>query len=346
MPLDTNYYETFNRPNVTLVDLRRTPVEEITPAGIRTSAGHHDLDVIVYATGFDALTGPLEALGIRGRGGQELRDAWREGPRTYLGVAVPGFPNLFTITGPGSPSVLSNMPVSIEQHVEWIGDCLAWLRGQGAEVIEATGQAAADWSDHVQQVASVTLHPKAATWYMGANIPGKPRVFLPYIGGVGNYRDRCATVAESGYEGSRCWPSWPQRARAPRLARSGTPRSNGAPGKGRTGKGDDGTRRGDDRAARGDGGKRPGAAARAHPGRGPRPDGRDARRGAARAGHGLRPRYPGQGVGRVRAGPRPGARRSARAASSCTTTVAAGSSAGLTTSTGSAACSRSGPAAR
>jgi cyclohexanone monooxygenase len=222
MPLDTNYYETFNRPNVTLVDLRRTPVEEVTATGIRTSAGHHDLDVIVYATGFDALTGPLEALGIRGRGGQPLPDAWREGPRTYLGVAVPGFPNLFTITGPGSPSVLSNMPVSIEQHVEWIGDCLAWLRGQGADVIEATEQAAADWTDHVQQVASATLHPKAATWYMGANIPGKPRVFLPYIGGVGSYREHCAAVAADGYQG---------------FTTSGEE------------KGDDGTRPGDDRAA-------------------------------------------------------------------------------------------------
>jgi cyclohexanone monooxygenase len=201
LPLDTNYYETFNRPNVTLVDLKRTPVEAITPTGIRTNAAHHDLDVIVYATGFDALTGPLEALGIRGRGGRALRDDWRAGPRTYLGVAVPGFPNLFTITGPGSPSVLSNMPVSIEQHVEWIGDCLAWARGRGAEVIEATEQAAADWTEHVQQVASHTLHPKAASWYMGANIPGKPRIFLPYIGGVGNYRDRCAAVAASGYEG-------------------------------------------------------------------------------------------------------------------------------------------------
>ena len=201
LPLDTNYYETFNRPNVTLVDLKRTPVEEITPAGIRTSAGQHDLDVIVYATGFDALTGPLEALGIRGRDGRSLGDAWREGPRTYLGVAVPGFPNLFTITGPGSPSVLSNMPVSIEQHVEWIGDCLAWTRGIGAGVIEATDQAAADWTEHVQQVAGQTLHPKAASWYMGANIPGKPRIFLPYIGGVGNYRDRCAAVADSGYQG-------------------------------------------------------------------------------------------------------------------------------------------------
>ena len=201
LPLDTNYYETFNRPNVTLVDLRRTPVQEITPTGIRTTACDVELDVIVYATGFDALTGPLEGLGIRGRAGLALRDAWREGPRTYLGLAVPGFPNLFTITGPGSPSVLSNMPVAIEQHVEWISDCLAWLRSHGAEVIEATGQAAADWTDHVQQAASQTLHPRAASWYMGANIPGKPRIFLPYIGGVGTYRDHCAAVAASGYKG-------------------------------------------------------------------------------------------------------------------------------------------------
>ena len=201
LPLDTNYYQTFNRPNVSLVDLRQTPVTELTATGITTSAGHHEADVIVYATGFDALTGPLEGLGIRGRGGQALQDVWREGPRTYLGVAVPGFPNLFTITGPGSPSVLSNMPVSIEQHVEWIGDCLSWLRAAGADVIEATEQAAAAWTAHVQEVASHTLHPKAATWYMGANIPGKPRVFLPYIGGVGPYRDHCAKVAANGYEG-------------------------------------------------------------------------------------------------------------------------------------------------
>jgi cation diffusion facilitator CzcD-associated flavoprotein CzcO len=222
LPLDTNYYETFNRPNVTLVDLKRTPVRELTPTGITTTGGHHEVDVIVYATGFDALTGPLEALGIRGRGGRALRDAWREGPRTYLGVAVPGFPNLFTITGPGSPSVLSNMPVSIEQHVEWIGDCLAWLRGQEAAAIEATATAAEDWTGHVQEVASHTLHPKAASWYMGANIPGKPRIFLPYIGGVGAYRDHCAAVAARGYEG---------------FALSGEGRS------------DDGPRSGDSRAA-------------------------------------------------------------------------------------------------
>jgi cyclohexanone monooxygenase len=201
VPLDTNYYETYNRPNVTLVDLRRTPVEEITPTGVRTSGGEYELDVIVYATGFDALTGPLEALGIRGRHGRALAREWKEGPRTYLGLAVPGFPNLFTITGPGSPSVLSNMPVSIEQHVEWIADCLAYLREHGTDVMEATEPATVNWTDHVQQVANRTLYPKAASWYMGANIPGKPRLFLPYVGGVGRYRQICDQVAADGYEG-------------------------------------------------------------------------------------------------------------------------------------------------
>jgi cyclohexanone monooxygenase len=201
LPLDSGYYATFNRPNVTLVDLKRTPIEEITPTGITTSGGHHDLDMIIYATGFDALTGPLLGLGIRGRDGRALAEAWADGPRTYLGLAVPGFPNLFTITGPGSPSVLSNMPVSIEQHVEWIGDCLAWLCRRGIGVMEASEEATAAWTEHVQQVAGHTLYPKAASWYMGANIPGKPRLFLPYVGGVGNYRHKCAQVARDGYEG-------------------------------------------------------------------------------------------------------------------------------------------------
>jgi cation diffusion facilitator CzcD-associated flavoprotein CzcO len=201
LPLDTNYYATFNRPNVTLVDLKRTPIEEITATGIATSGGQHDLDVIIYATGFDALTGPLQALGIRGRAGRALTEVWAEGPRTYLGLSVPDFPNLFTITGPGSPSVLSNMPVSIEQHVEWIGDCLAWLREHDLDRIEATESATASWTEHVQAVAAKTLYPKAASWYMGANIPGKPRLFLPYVGGVGNYRHKCAEVAANGYEG-------------------------------------------------------------------------------------------------------------------------------------------------
>ena len=199
--MDTNYYETFNRPNVTLVDLRRTPIEEVTPTGLRTSAAEHPLHVLVYATGFDALTGPLVAMDIRGRGGRSLAGEWAEGPRTYLGLAVAGFPNLFTITGPGSPSVLSNMPVSIEQHVDWIADCIEHLRRNGISAIEPTDDAASVWTDHVQEVANTTLYPKAASWYMGANIPGKPRLFFPYVGGVGVYRDKCDEVAANDYEG-------------------------------------------------------------------------------------------------------------------------------------------------
>jgi cyclohexanone monooxygenase len=201
LPLDTNYYQTFNRPNVQLVDLRDTPIERITQNGIRTAGTSFPLDVIVFATGFDALTGPLEALGIQGRQGRSLSEAWSQGPKTYLGLAMPGFPNLFTITGPGSPSVLSNMPVSIEQHAEWISNCIGYLRRHGVATIEARPEAMELWSDHVQEVANRTLYPTAASWYMGANIPGKPRLFLPYIGGVGNYRDKCEAVAANGYEG-------------------------------------------------------------------------------------------------------------------------------------------------
>ena len=201
LPFDTGYYQTFNRPNVTLVDLSRTPITGIDEAGIRTSEAHYGLDMIVYATGFDAMTGPLLSLGIEGRGGVSLTDAWATGPLTYLGLAVPGFPNLFTITGPGSPSVLSNMPVSIEQHAEWIARCLAYLRLRGVNSIEATPQAAAAWTKHVADIAQLTLYPKAESWFMGANIPGKTRVFLPYAGGVGSYRVKCDQVAARGYQG-------------------------------------------------------------------------------------------------------------------------------------------------
>jgi len=150
---------------------------------------------------FDAMTGALLNMGIRGRGGRPLAEAWADGPRTYLGLAVSGFPNLFTITGPGSPSVLSNMPVSIEQHVEWIADCLAHLEAVGADVVEATPEAEAGWVDHVNGVADFTLFPLADSWYIGANVPGKPRVFMPYVGGVGPYRQICDDVAAKGYEG-------------------------------------------------------------------------------------------------------------------------------------------------
>jgi cyclohexanone monooxygenase len=198
--VDTGYYATFNRPNVRLVDLRDTPIEEITETGIRTTDGHHDLDVIVCATGFDAMTGALMRIDIRGRGGTTLGQAWEAGPRTYLGLGVHGFPNLFTITGPGSPSVLTNMLTSIEQHVEWISDCMDHLRAAGAELIEAQPEAQDAWVDYVNAVAGFTLFPTCSSWYLGANVPGKPRVFMP-LPGFPAYKEKCDQVARDGYEG-------------------------------------------------------------------------------------------------------------------------------------------------
>ncbi len=201
MCVDTGYYETFNRDNVTLVDIRRAPIEAITPDGLRTREAAYALDSLVFATGFDAMTGALLGIDIRGRGGRTLSDAWAEGPRTYLGLTVAGFPNLFAITGPGSPSVLSNMIVSIEQHVDWIADCIDRMRAQHHATIEATAAAQEAWVAHVNEIGHATLYPRANSWYMGANIPGKPRVFMPYIGGVGAYRQICDGVAAKGYEG-------------------------------------------------------------------------------------------------------------------------------------------------
>jgi cation diffusion facilitator CzcD-associated flavoprotein CzcO len=199
--LDTGYYATFNRPHVHLVDLRKTPLVEFTETGVRTTASDFEFDAIVFATGFDAMTGALNAIDIRGRNGVSLAEQWIGGPRNYLGVAMAGFPNLFTVTGPLSPSVLSNMVVSIEQHVEWICDCIGYLRERGYAAIEATTAAQDEWVQHVADVGSLTLFPKANSWYMGANVPGKPRVFLPYIGGVGVFRQKCDEVAANGYEG-------------------------------------------------------------------------------------------------------------------------------------------------
>jgi cation diffusion facilitator CzcD-associated flavoprotein CzcO len=199
--LDTHYYETYNRPNVQLVNLQREPLVEITEKGIRTATEEYVFDAIVYATGFDAMTGSLTNVDIRGRGGASLKETWSAGPRTYLGIGSAGFPNLFMITGPGSPSVLSNMIVSIEQHVDWVCDAVAHLRDQGLRTIEASQEAQDAWVDHVNEIASYTLYPKANSWYMGANVPGKPRVFMPYAGGVGEYRKKCDEVAAKGYEG-------------------------------------------------------------------------------------------------------------------------------------------------
>jgi len=202
--VDTHYFETYNRDNVQLVNLRETPIEAITPAGIRTADGtEHLVDAIVFATGFDAMTGALLKVEIRGTSGRTLREKWEEGPRTYLGLMAAGFPNLFMITGPGSPSVLSNMIVSIEQHVDWLTDCFAHMQAHALTRIEPTRQAEEGWVAHNIEVANRTLYPKAASWYMGANIPGKPRVFMPYIGSVGAYRQICDEVAAKGYEGFR-----------------------------------------------------------------------------------------------------------------------------------------------
>ncbi len=197
---DTDYFTTFNRPNVTLVDIAAAPIEAITPTGIRTATAEYDVDVIVFATGFDAMTGPLLRVDIRGRGGRALRDKWAEGPRTYLGLATVGFPNLFVITGPGSPSVLSNMVPSIEQHTNWIAACLGWMSTRGLHRIEATPEAEDAWVAHVNDVADSTLYPSCNSWYLGANIPGKPRVFMPYLG-YPAYVKKCDEVAARGYEG-------------------------------------------------------------------------------------------------------------------------------------------------
>lgn len=199
--IDTNYYETYNRENVSLVNLRRTPIETITETGIETSDGAREFDAIVYATGFDAMTGPLLRVDIRGRSGKRLVDAWIDGPRSYLGIAIHGFPNLFTITGPSSPSVLSNMLVSIEQHVDWVSDCIGWMNENGKTAIEPSDAAERDWAEHTAHLAGMTLFPQADSWYMGANVPGKPRMFLAYVGGVGAYRLICDQIAATGYHG-------------------------------------------------------------------------------------------------------------------------------------------------
>ena len=202
-PIDSDYFEAFNRDNVALVDVRRDPIAAVTPGGLVLESGRSfDLDIIVFATGFDAMTGPLLRLGITGRDGIKLADAWAAGPKTYLGLQVAGFPNLFTMTGPGSPSVLCNMPVAIEQHAEWISECIAHMRANGLRTIEPTADAAAEWGAHVNDVANATLLPKAThSWYLGANVPGKPRVFMPYAGGMLRYRETCAAVAADGYQG-------------------------------------------------------------------------------------------------------------------------------------------------
>ena len=201
--LDNGYFETFNRDNVTLVDVRSDPIVEITRQGLRTGSHEYELDAIAFATGFDAMTGALLDIDIRGAGGLRLADKWAHGPRTYLGLMTAGLPNMFMITGPGSPSVKTNMIASIEQHVDWIVDCIAHLRREGVGRIDADAAAEDDWVEHVNQVADTTLYPLANSWYVGANIPGKPRVFMPYVAGLDKYRVICDEVAAESYRGFR-----------------------------------------------------------------------------------------------------------------------------------------------
>jgi cyclohexanone monooxygenase len=199
--IDSAYFETYNRPNVTLVDIRTTAIDRITEHGVVANGTEHEVDAIVFATGFDAMTGTLTRINIQGRGGQTLKQKWEAGPLTYLGLMTAGFPNLFMVTGPGSPSVLSNMIVSIEQHVEWISDCLTAVATRQGDCIEATPQAEQNWVQHVAEAADRTLFPLANSWYMGANIPGKPRVILPYVAGVGPYRKICDEIVADNYRG-------------------------------------------------------------------------------------------------------------------------------------------------
>lgn len=201
--LDNGYFETFNRDNVTLVDVRSDPIVEITERGLRTRTRAYELDAIAFATGFDAMTGALLDIDIRGAGGLRLADKWAHGPRTYLGLMTAGLPNFFMITGPGSPSVKTNMIASIEQHVDWIADCIDHLRREGIGRIDADAVAEDDWVEHVNQVADTTLYPLANSWYVGANIPGKPRVFMPYVAGLDKYRVICDEVAAASYRGFR-----------------------------------------------------------------------------------------------------------------------------------------------
>jgi cyclohexanone monooxygenase len=198
--VDTGYFEVFNRDNVTLVDISKAPIT-VTAKGVKTGDNEYEFDCLIFALGFDAMTGALSKIDIRGRGGETLKEKWEGGPRTYLGLMVSGFPNMFIVTGPGSPSVLSNMVVSIEQHVDWISDCIAAMGNRQMDAIEATPQAEEAWVAHVNEVANMTLYPQANSWYMGANVPGKPRVFMPYPGGVGLYRQTCDEIAADNYRG-------------------------------------------------------------------------------------------------------------------------------------------------
>lgn len=199
--VDIGYFETYNRDNVSLVSIKQNPINRITPAGLIIGETEYAFDAIVFATGFDAMTGSLLKIDITGRDGLKLSEKWEAGPRTYLGLQIAGFPNLFTVSGPGSPSVLTNMIVSIQQHVDWIADCILHLRTANKRCIEAQVGAENAWVNHVNEIADMTLYPSCNSWYLGANVPGKPRVFMPYVGGLPLYTQKCNEVAQNEYEG-------------------------------------------------------------------------------------------------------------------------------------------------
>jgi cation diffusion facilitator CzcD-associated flavoprotein CzcO len=200
MALDTGYFETFNRDNVRLIDVARRPIERVDPSGVVVDGEHIDLDMLILATGYDAMTGSYTGINIEGRGGQTLKEAWAGGPITYLGLGVPEFPNLFIVAGPGSPSVLTNMVLAAEQHVDWIIECIDYMRAHRLDTIEAREDAAHQWVEHVNAIAAQTLYPTCNSWYLGANIPGKARVFMPLLG-FPDYEIRCNEVAATGYAG-------------------------------------------------------------------------------------------------------------------------------------------------
>ena len=196
---DTNYFETYNRENVELIDLNSNPINSITENGILTKNKEFKFDTIIFATGFDAMTGALQAIDITGKNGKKLKQVWKDGPKSFLGLLINGFPNLFTVTGPGSPSVLTNMMVAIEQHVEWISDCINFLSKSNLNEVEADELFQIEWMNHIEEVAKNTLRYTCNSWYVGANVPGKKRVFMPYAGGFGKYREKCDEIAENNY---------------------------------------------------------------------------------------------------------------------------------------------------
>ena len=200
-PIDTNYYDTFNRENVRLVDVKKAPIERVLPDGIKTADSSYELDALIFATGFDAMTGTLLSIDIRGPNGKTLESAWSDGPATYLGVMVAGLPNMFMINGPGSPSVKANMIVALEQHTDWIMGLLDHLGERGLNRVVALEEAQSDWVEHARDVAEATLMPRADSWYVGANIPGKKRVYMPYFGGFDRYSALCEDIAADGYRG-------------------------------------------------------------------------------------------------------------------------------------------------